>query len=471
MLCCLVRYEKNKNAHGNITSGHFHNLGANTSFMGKKMRQISKFAKPLLMIAGVAIWGGVSVQAADTKVIHAGQLLAVPGQAPKTQQTIVVEGDKIVAVYNGYKAVSEFGDDAELVDLKDQFVLPGLMDMHVHIQMEIGPNSDSQRLRMSDADVAMQSAYYAHQTLMAGFTTVRDLGALPEQLYALRDGVEKGWIAGPRIIGSGGVSVTGGHGDVDGMRPDLLEKYTSKTICDGAADCRRATRRAVKFGADVIKITATGGVLSDTNTGTGQQMTDDELVEVMETAHGLGRKVAAHAHAAQGINAALRAGVDSIEHGSYADEESIRLFKETGAYLVPTLLAGDTVVKMASNSNFMSPAIKAKAVRVGADMTEHFTASYKAGVNIAYGTDSGVSRHGTNANEAILMHQAGMSAMDILKSATVNAADLIDMSDTLGTIESGKYADIIAVGTSPLDEISSLTQVNFVMKSGEVYKD
>lgn len=435
------------------------------------MRQITKFATPFLMMAGVAVFGGMSAQAADTKVIHAGQLLAVPGEAPKSQQTVVIEDGKIVAVHNGYRAASEFGADAELVDLKDQFVLPGLMDMHVHIQSELGPNNDSQKLRFSDADVAMQSVYYANKTLMAGFTTVRDLGALPEQLYALRDGVERGWIAGPRIIGSGGVSVTGGHGDVDGMRADLLEKYTQKTICDGAADCRGATRRAIKFGADVIKITATGGVLSDTNTGTGQQMADDELVEIMETAHGLGRKVAAHAHAAQGINAALRAGVDSIEHGSYADEESIRLFKETGAYLVPTLIAGDTVVKMAKGSNFMSPAIKAKAIRVGGDMMEHFTLSYKAGVNIAFGTDSGVSQHGTNAYEAVLMHQAGMSEMDVIKSATVNAADLIDMTDSLGTIEPGKYADIIAVGTSPLDDISSLTQVTFVMKSGRVYKD
>jgi len=250
-----------------------------------------------------------------------------------------------------------------------------------------------------------------------------------------------------------------------------MEKYTSKTICDGAADCRRATRRAVKFGADVIKITATGGVLSDTNTGTGQQMTNDELKEVMDTAHGLGRKVAAHAHAAEGINAALRAGVDSIEHGSYADEETIRLFKETGAYLVPTLLAGDTVVKMASNSNFMSPAIKAKALRVGGDMMEHFAVAYREGVNIAFGTDSGVSKHGTNADEAVLMKQAGMTEADILKSATVNAADLIDMSGLLGTLEAGKYADIIAMDKSPLEDISALTDVGFVMKGGKVYKD
>lgn len=429
----------------------------------KKSLMRSAAATGLMAFGASAVW-------AEMTVIHAGQLLDIPGSAPKSEQTVVIEDGRITQVVSGYRDAGEFGEDAVAIDLKDKFVMPGMMDMHVHIQMELGPDMDSKRLRMTDADVGMQSVHYAEKTLMAGFTTVRDLGANPEQLYALRDGVERGWIDGPRIIGSGGVSVTGGHGDVDGMRADLLEKYTSKTICDGAADCRRATRRAIKFGADVIKITATGGVLSDTNTGTGQQMADDELVEVMDTAHALGRKVAAHAHAAKGINAALRAGVDSIEHGSYADEESIRLFKETGAYLVPTLLAGDTVVKMAQNSNFMSLPIKAKALRVGRDMAGNFARAYAEGVKIAFGTDSGVSRHGTNAEEALLMKKAGMSEADILKAATVNAADLIDMSETLGTLEAGKHADIIAMDASPLEDIEVLLDVAFVMKGGRVYK-
>lgn len=434
------------------------------------MTKINKPFSMAVITAGLAAAGFTATQAADIKVIHAGELLAIPGTAPKSEQTVVIEDGRVKAVMDGYRAAGEFGEGAVEIDLKDKFVMPGLMDMHVHIQMELGPNSDSQTLRMSDADVAMQSVHFARQTLMAGFTTVRDLGARPEQIYALRDGIAKGWVVGPRIIASGGVSVTGGHGDVDGMRPDLLEKYTSKTICDGGDDCRRATRRAVKFGADVIKITATGGVLSDTNTGTGQQMENDELKEVMDTAHALGRKVAAHAHAAQGINAALRAGVDSIEHGSYADAESIRLFKEGGAYLVPTLLAGDTVVKMANNSDFMSPAIKAKAIRVGGDMMGNFAIAYREGVKIAFGTDSGVSRHGTNADEAVLMKQAGMSEADILKSATVSAADLIDRSDSLGTLEAGKHADIIAMDTSPLSDIAALRDVKFVMKDGKIYK-
>lgn len=408
--------------------------------------------------------------ASSITIIHAGELLVIPGEKPRKQQTLVIESGIIKAVRPGYLTADKFGDDVKLIDLKERFVMPGLMDMHVHLQGELGPKNDSEKLRMSDADIAIRSAYFAKNTLMAGFTTVRDLGAKPEQIYALRDGINKGWVEGPRIIASGGVSVTGGHGDVDGMSPDLLDKYTSKTICDGPYDCRSATRRAIKFGADVIKITSTGGVLSDTNTGTGQQMADDELKEIVDTAHGLGRKVASHAHATQGINAALRAGVDSIEHGSYADKESIKLLKKNGAYLVPTLLAGDTVVNMAKTSDFMSEAIKAKAKRVGADMTENFIAVHQAGVKIAFGTDSGVSQHGTNAREAVLMHQAGMSNSDILISATINGADLISMSDRLGTLEVGKYADIIATDISPLQEIEALLDVDFVMKGGKVYK-
>ncbi|GLX81984.1 metal-dependent hydrolase family protein [Thalassotalea eurytherma] len=408
---------------------------------------------------------------AQTTIIHAGNLLAVPGEKPLTKQSVIIKDGVITDVVKGYVSAKSVGNEAKIIDLKNEFVMPGLMDMHVHLQGELGPNNDSEALRMSDADVAMRSAMFAKRTLMAGFTTVRDLGASPEQIYALRDGINKGWIDGPRVVASGGVSVTGGHGDVDGMSPDLLEMKTSKTICDGPYDCRRATRRAIKFGADVIKITSTGGVLSDTNTGTGQQMDDDELVEIINAAHALGRKVASHAHAAAGINAALRAGVDSIEHGSYANEESIRLFKEGGAYLVPTLLAGDTVVGMAKTSNFMSEAIKAKAMRVGADMQANFKRSYEAGVKIAYGTDSGVSKHGTNAREAVLMSEAGMTNADILKSATVNAADLVNKSKVLGTIEQGKYADIVAYDENPLKDINALLDVDFVMKAGKVYKN
>ncbi|QBG37266.1 metal-dependent hydrolase family protein [Litorilituus sediminis] len=406
-----------------------------------------------------------------TQVIHAGKVLAIPGKPLLSKQTIVVTDGKITQMKSGFIAASDIAKDALLVDLSSSYVMPGLMDMHVHLQGELGPNNDREKLRMSDSDKLVKSAYFAKKTLLAGFTTVRDLGGSPEQSFALRDGIAKGYLQGPRIIAAGSnVAVTGGHGDVDGMSPDLLAMHTAKTICDGPFDCRRATRHAIKFGADVIKITSTGGVLSDTDTGTGQQMADDELKEVINAAHALGRKVASHAHAASGINAALRAGVDSIEHGSYADEESIKLFKETGAYLVPTLMAGDTVVNLAKNTNFMSPAISAKAIRVGGDMIKNFKRAYNSGVKIAYGTDSGVSKHGNNAKEAVLMFNAGMTPQDILKSATIHAADLIGQSKSLGTIEAGKIADIIATNDNPLNDIKALLDVDFVMKSGEIVK-
>ncbi|MBU2893601.1 amidohydrolase family protein [Colwellia sp. D2M02] len=408
---------------------------------------------------------------AKTQVIHAGKLLTVPGKSPLTKQTLVIKDGIITDIKAGFIAVSLFEQDAQLINLSKSFVMPGLMDMHVHLQGELGPQNDSEKLRMSDADRLVKSAYFANKTLMAGFTTVRDLGGSAEQSFALRDGIAKGYLPGPRIIAAGSsVAVTGGHGDVDGMSPDLLEMHTAKTVCDGPYDCRRATRRAIKFGADVIKITSTGGVLSDTNTGTGQQMADDELTEVVNAAHALGRKVASHAHAAAGINAALRAGVDSIEHGSYANEESIKLFKQHGAYLVPTLMAGDTVVNLAKTTEFMSPAISAKAIRVGGDMIKNFKRAYKSGVKIAYGTDSGVSRHGSNAKEAVLMFNAGMTPQDVLKSATIHAADLIGRTNDLGTLEVGKVADIIATNESPLQDIKALLTVGFVMKSGVVFK-
>ena len=407
---------------------------------------------------------------AETVVIHAGTLLAVPGEAPQQEQTLVVEDGKISQVLDGYHDSSGFDADARLIDLKDRFVMPGLMDMHVHLQGELGPNGDSEDLKFSDELVQMRSLMFALRTLDAGFTTVRDAGSRSQEMYALRDSIERNWIDGPRIIAAGGVGITGGHNDVSGMKHELLELYTDKSICDGPYDCRRATRDVIKYGADLIKITSTGGVLTDRNTGTGQQMETDELNEVVLAANRMGRKVASHAHQEDGIIAALEAGVDSIEHGTYTGPKAIKLFKSTGAYLVPTLLAGHTVREMAQTSDFMSPAIKEKAIRVGSDMQENFGKAYKAGVKIAYGTDSGVSAHGDNAREAVLMKQAGMSNMDILVSATVNAADLIDMSATLGTLEPGKHADLIALDGSPLDDIEQLLDVDFVMKGGKVHK-
>jgi imidazolonepropionase-like amidohydrolase len=423
-----------------------------------------------LVIAVVYI-AATSMAGAETTLIHAGQLLAVPGERPASEQTIVVDGQRIVAVINGFADASAYGEDTRIVDLSDQFVLPGLMDMHVHLQGELGPNNEKEQLEMSSQLMQMRSIHFAMKTLLAGFTTVRDVGSSGQEMFAMRDAINMGWIDGPRIIAAGGVGITGGHADISGVKPELMELWTNDSICNGPYDCRRATRNAIKYGADLIKITSTGGVLSDRATGTGQQMEMDELREVVLAASRMGRKVASHAHQEDGIIAALEAGVASIEHGTYTGPRAIKLFKETGAYIVPTLLAGKTTGAMALEADFMSEAVKEKAIRVARDMAGNFAKVHAAGVNVAYGTDSGVSPHGTNAEEALLLVEAGMTEMEVLVAATINAADLIDMSDTIGTIEAGKFADIIAVDRSPLENIEELLDVDFVMKGGKVYKD
>ena len=403
-----------------------------------------------------------------TTIIHAGTLLAVPGEAPKNNQSIVIEGNQITAVEDGFVDAT---DGAELIDLSDKFVLPGLMDMHVHLLGEIGPDARTDALHVTTSMQALKGAMHAKRTLDAGFTTVRDLGGKPEAIYALRDAVNNGYVLGPRILAAGSsLAATGGHGDVDGVKAELLTLWTPETICDGPYDCRRATRYAIKYGADWIKITATGGVLSDTATGTDQQMTDDELREIMDTAHSLGIKVAAHAHGTDGINAALRAGVDSIDHGSFLDRESIRLFKQTGAYLVPTLSPSYKIPAQMAGNPFFTDAIKAKALAASAASKANFGSAYEAGVKIAFGTDSAVTKHGENADEFGMMVDSGMTEMDAIRAATVTASELIEMSDTLGTIEAGKMADIIAVDNNPLDDITALENVSVVIKNGKQVK-
>jgi imidazolonepropionase-like amidohydrolase len=312
---------------------------------------------------------------------------------------------------------------------------------------------------------------YLERTLHAGFTTVRNLGADAELIGALQRATAKGLIAGPRIIYSGGaISATGGHGDSHGYRTEILELDENVGICDGADDCRRAVRARVKQGAGVIKITATGGVLSNTAAGLNQQLTDEEMKSIVEAANSLGRKVAAHAHAADGINAALRAGVSSIDHGSYLDDESVKLFLENDAWLVPTLLAGISVRDELMVNDQIPPAIVDKINTVVPVVEASFKRALKGGVNIAFGTDSGVSKHGDNAREFEIMVDYGMSESQAIKTATLNAAELLGMRDQIGSIEEGKSADIIAVDKNPLEDISELKNITFVMKSGVIYK-
>ena len=421
--------------------------------------------RPALVISALFLFL-TSAASAEVTLIHAGELLAVPGKTPVSNRTIIIEDGRITGIQDGFVEA----EGATVIDLSDKFVLPGLMDMHVHLQGQLGPDNDRDALKMSDQLMQMRSIFYAMNTLRAGFTTVRDVGSSSQEMYAMRDAINNGWIDGPRIIAAGGVGITGGHADISGVSPDLMEMFTSPNVCDGPYDCRRAARNVIKYGADLIKITSTGGVMTERATGTGQQMEADELSEVVRAAERMGRKVASHAHEEDGIIAALEAGVASIEHGTYTGPRAIKLFKETGAYLVPTLLAGKTVATMAVESDFMPQTVKDKAIRVGNDMAGNFEKAHKAGVNVAYGTDSGISAHGTNAQEAVLMVEAGMTEMDVIVAATINAADLIDMSDAIGTIETGKFADLIAVDASPLENIEELLDVDFVMKGGKVYK-
>ena len=408
--------------------------------------------------------------AANSSCVQAGRLLADPaGGKVETARTLIVENGKIARVEDGY--VSE--GCATVIDLKDSFVLPGLIDSHVHMTSENGPNQRIERFTKTRSDLALDGSWYALKTLKAGFTTVADLGSPNEAIFALRDAIKAGRVPGPRIIAAGSpISVHGGHGDPgNGMPEDLVHVYRPTSVCSGADDCRRAVREQVRAGADVIKITATGGVLSPTAAGLAQQFSNEELKAIVEAAHSMGRKVTAHAHGADGINAFLRAGGDSIEHGTYVDAESIKLFKAGGAWLVPTLMAGDFVVREANRPNtYLLPAQRDKALIAGPLMLDMTRRAYQGGVKIAFGTDTGVSAHGDNAGEFALMVKAGFSPIDAIRSATVWAAEHLGLSALVGVLKPGMQADLIAVKGDPTADVTALTKVTFVMKGGVVYQ-
>ena len=431
----------------------------------------------LFFILSVIIMLPVASAADDIVVVYAGRLMAVPGDSVKFKQSIIIRNGKIDAIKPGYIDASTIVDDPKdsltLHDLKDTFVMPGLIDGHVHVTDELGPKTKLAIVERSDADTAMFGIRNAQLMLDAGFTTIRDLGARGDDaIFALRDAINMGFIDGPRIFAAGHtISPTGGHGQRHGYRDEVFDVIKYSSICDGVADCRRAVREQVRRSADQIKLVATGGVLSETAAGTGQQFFDDELKAIIDTSHALGRKVTAHAHGTDGINAALRAGVDSIEHATFADKESFRLFRQTGAYLVPTLLAGVSVTEISNDSNSFFPAsVRHKALQVGPRMIENVRRAHKAGVKIAFGTDSYVSNHGLNAREFELLVAAGLTPLEAIKTATVNGADNLGKSELLGSLEVGKYADLIAVDEDPTVNISALRNVDFVMKEGKVFK-
>ena len=426
--------------------------------------------KLLSGVAALALAGTLSgVVHAETVFVQAGRLLADPATGKvETAKTLVLENGKVARIVDGY--VAEPG--GKVVDLKDSFVLPGLIDSHVHLTGQQGPTSRLDNVTQSAADEAMVGAGYARKTLMAGFTTVADLGATNQAIFALRDGIKRGDVPGPRIIAAGSaVSVHGGHGDINGYSDEVMHVLRPTSVCSGSDDCRRAVREQVWLGADIIKITATGGVLSNTAAGLNQQFSDAELAAIVESAHRMGRKVTAHAHGVDGINSFLKAGGDSIEHGTYLDADSIALFKKNGAYLVPTLMAGDFVYRIASGpNNFLTPAQTAKALDAGPKMLAMARRAHEGGVKIAFGTDTGVSAHGDNAGEFALLVKAGLTPLEAIQAATVNAADHFSLSAEIGSLSPGKAADLIAVKGDPLKDVTELQRVTSVIKGGVVYK-
>jgi imidazolonepropionase-like amidohydrolase len=426
--------------------------------------------KLLTGVCALAIAGALSgVAYAETVFVQAGKLLADPATGKvETAKTLVLENGKVTRIVDGY--VAEPG--GKVVDLKDSFVLPGLIDSHVHLTGQQGPSSRLDEVTQSSATQAMVGAGYARKTLMAGFTTVADLGADNQAIVALRDGIKRGDVPGPRIIAAGSaVSIHGGHGDVNGFSDEVMHVLRPTSVCSGADDCRRAVREQVWHGADIIKITATGGVLSNTAAGLGQQFSDDELKAIVDAAHRMGRKVTAHAHGVDGVNSFLRAGGDSIEHGTYLDGDSIALFKKNGAYLVPTLMAGDFVYRIASGpNNFLTPNQTTKALEAGPKMLAMARRAHDGGVKIAFGTDTGVSAHGDNAGEFALLVKAGLTPLEAIQTATVNAADHFSLSSEIGSLAPGKAADLIAVKGDPLSDVTALQHVTSVIKGGVVYK-
>lgn len=407
-------------------------------------------------------------QSSGVKVVYAGRLIDGASNAVRTNVSIIIDRDRIREVRDGRATV----EGAEVIDLSDSTVMPGFIDCHTHMTMQLAKGELLGSLIRRNTDIAIASTVYAKRALMAGFTTVRDVGAGGFIDVSLRDAINAGTIPGPRMfVAAKSLSITGGHGDLGGIREDLLPEPDYRNgIVNSPEDAVRAVRYMVKYGADHIKFTATGGVLSIADSGSGQQFTLEEMKAIVDTAHQLERKVAAHAHGAEGMKVALRAGVDSIEHGTYLDDETIALFKKHGAYLVPTIIAGKTVESAAKIPGFFPPPVEAKARQIGPLIQNAFGRAYRGGVKIAFGTDAGVFPHGQNAKEFEYMVEAGMPAIEAILSATRNAADLLGQSENIGSLKAGRYADLVAVKGDPTSNIKLLQNVSFVMKAGHVYK-
>lgn len=402
--------------------------------------------------------------------LHCGKLIDSKTDKVQSEMTIVVDGNKITKVEKGFSATPE---GAKTIDLKSKTVLPGFMDMHVHLEGEMNKNKYVEKFTRNPADIAFASVRYADITLMTGFTSVRDLGGTGVNT-SLRNAINSGKVIGPRVYSAGkSLAITGGHADpTNGYRADLMGNPGPKEgVVNGANDARKAVRQRYKNGADLIKITATGGVLSVAKDGTGPHFSEEEMSVICQTAKDLGMKVAAHAHGDEGMQRAIRAGVASIEHGTMMSEATMELMKKKGTWYVPTITAGKAVEDSAKIPGYFPPIVTPKALEVGPKIHATFSKAYKNGVKIAYGTDAGVYKHGKNMLEFLYMHEGGMPVMEIIKSATINAATLLGVENKLGTIESGKLADIIAVNEDPNQNPKTMLNVSFVMKDGIVYKN
>lgn len=430
----------------------------------------------LALLASAAGLGAVAVSAqspaaaAGTQTwIHAGRVIAIPGQAPRGATTIVVRDGRIVALNPGYLPAPA---GASVVDLKDKTVLPGLIDSHTHLSSDRAGN-EGLAAAMTDALPlnAFETQWNGMKTLRAGFTTVRNLGDEKGKVLALREAIKRGWTQGPRIIDAGeSISTSGGHMDSRvGLSEDVGPLIGTENLCDGVDDCRRAVRRQIGRGADVIKFATTGGVNS--GTGLATRMFEDEAKALIDTAHAYGRKVAVHAHGLDGIKLAVRLGADSIEHGTTIDEETAKLMVKNGTFYVPTLsTVNGYLERLAANPNAYPPAIKKQIDwRIGIT-GKSLAVAFPLGVKIAYGTDAGVSKHGRNADEFEWLVKFGMSPLDAIKAATVNAAALLGLEAEIGTLEVGKSADIIAVDGDPLADVRVLKQMAFVMARGDVVR-
>lgn len=409
----------------------------------------------------------LTAEQADQVVIHAGKLIDVNSGRVLSEQSILISGDTITSIDPGYS------EHSNIIDLKHSTVMPGWIDSHVHIATELSPASFVQGVVLEPADHALQSVVYAERTLNAGFTSVRDLGTVHGVALALRRAIQLGFVSGPRVFTAGkSLATTGGHADpTNGIRSELRgDPGPAEGVINGARDAYAAVRSRYKEGADLIKITATGGVLSQAKSGQNPQFTTEEIAAVVAAARDYGFKVAAHAHGAEGMKRAVIGGVDSIEHGTYMSDEVMLLMKERGTWYVPTIMAGDFVAQKAKEPGYFSDVVRPKAAAIGPIIEDTFARAYAAGVPIAFGTDSGVSPHGENWREFVLMIEAGMPAMQAIQSATRSAAILLGEWQRLGSIEAGKLADIIAVPGDPLTDSDQFGKVHFVMKGGEVHR-